>query len=67
VRRQRLKGAYAFTLDGATGLFMIHADQPVNEAYVLSRKLEVNIAGTQYPAEVSLKPMYDPDMERIKV
>jgi 4-methylaminobutanoate oxidase (formaldehyde-forming) len=46
---------------------MIHADQPVNEAYVLSRKLEVNIAGTQYPAEVSLKPMYDPDMERIKV
>ncbi len=30
-------GAYAFTLGGAAGLFMIKADQPVDEAYVSER------------------------------
>jgi 4-methylaminobutanoate oxidase (formaldehyde-forming) len=59
-------GAYAFTLGGAAGLFMINADQPIDEAYLSGGKWEVDIAGTRYPAVVSLKPMYDPDMERIK-
>ena len=27
---------------------------------------EVDIAGKRYPAEVSLKPLYDPEMKRIK-
>jgi len=60
-------GAYAFTLGGAAGLFMIEADQPIDEEYVSSGKWEVKIAGKIYPAVVSLKPMYDPNMERIKV
>jgi glycine cleavage system aminomethyltransferase T/glycine/D-amino acid oxidase-like deaminating enzyme len=59
-------GAYAHTLGGAAGLFMIHADQPIDEDYLSSGKWEVNIAGTLYPVEVSLKPFYDPGMERIK-
>jgi len=33
---------------------------------VSSGKWEVDIAGKIYPAVVSLKPMYDPKMERIK-
>jgi hypothetical protein len=45
---------------------MIKPDQPINEAYVSGGRWEVNIAGTLYPAVVSLKPMYDLDMERIK-
>jgi 4-methylaminobutanoate oxidase (formaldehyde-forming) len=59
-------GAYAFTLGGAAGLVMINADRPIDEAYVSTGTWEVNIAGTRYPAEVSLKPFYDPGMERIK-
>ncbi|MGB2896429.1 MAG: glycine cleavage T C-terminal barrel domain-containing protein, partial [Anaerolineales bacterium] len=59
-------GSYAFTLGGAAGLFNINADRPIDEAYVSSGKWEVNIAGKIYPAVVSLKPMYDPKMERIK-
>ena len=59
-------GSYAFTLGGAAGLFMIKADQPIDEEYVSSGTWEVNIAGNFYPAVVSLRPMYDPDMERIK-
>jgi len=59
-------GSYAFTLGGAAGLFIIKANQPIDEAHVSSGKWEVNIAGKIYPAVVSLKPMYDPKMERIK-
>ncbi len=59
-------GSYAFTIGGAAGLFMIKADRSIDEEYVSSGKWEVNIAGKIYPAVVSLKPMYDPKMERIK-
>jgi hypothetical protein len=45
---------------------MMHADQPIDEDYLSSGKWEVNIAGRLYPAGVSLKPQYDPGMERIK-
>jgi glycine cleavage system aminomethyltransferase T len=62
-----LCGAYGFTLGGAAGLFMIHADQPIDEDYISNGKWEVNIAGTLYPAEISLKPFYDPGMERTKI
>jgi 4-methylaminobutanoate oxidase (formaldehyde-forming) len=46
---------------------MIQTDRSIDEVYVSSGKWEVNIAGTLYPAEVSLEPVYDPEMERIKV
>jgi 4-methylaminobutanoate oxidase (formaldehyde-forming) len=59
-------GAYAFTLGGAAGLAMLHADQPIDEAYVSAGTWEVNIAGRLYPAVVSLKPLYDPGSERVK-
>jgi 4-methylaminobutanoate oxidase (formaldehyde-forming) len=59
-------GSYGYTLGGAVGLFMIEADQPVDQAYVDGAKWEIDIAGKTYPATVSLSPLYDPDMERIK-
>jgi len=59
-------GAYAFTLGGAAGLAMIHADRPIDEAYISNGKWEVNIAGRRYPAEISLKPMYDPEGRRLR-
>jgi len=45
---------------------MIEGD-PVDSAYLEEGAWEVDIAGKIYPAEVSLKPMYDPGMARIKV
>jgi 4-methylaminobutanoate oxidase (formaldehyde-forming) len=59
-------GSYCFTLGGAVGLFMIEADEAVDEAYVAGGKWEINIAGKIYPAAVSLKPLYDPEMKKIK-
>lgn len=59
-------GSYGFTVGGAVGLFMIEASQPINNAYLDGGSWEIEIAGKRYPAKVSLKPLYDPKMERIK-
>jgi len=37
------------------------------EGWLEEGEWAVDIAGKVYPAEVSLQPMYDPRMERIKV
>ena len=58
--------SYGHTLGGAVGLAMIEPSVVVDAAYLGSGKWEVEIAGKCYPAAVSLKPMYDPTMERIK-
>ena len=60
-------GSYGFSLGGAVGLFMIEAGEPVNGDYIAKGKWEVEIAGNIYPAEVSLRPFYDPEMKKIKV
>ena len=57
--------AYGHTLGGSVGLAMVEGD-PVDLAYLEEGTWEVDIAGNIYPAEVSLKPMYDPGMTRIK-
>jgi 4-methylaminobutanoate oxidase (formaldehyde-forming) len=44
---------------------MVKGD-PVDEAYLEEGTWEVDIAGSVFPAEVSLKPMYDPGMERVR-
>jgi 4-methylaminobutanoate oxidase (formaldehyde-forming) len=59
-------GSYGFSLGGAVGLFMIEADEPVTTDYITNGKWELEIAGEIYPAEVSLRPFYDPEMRRIK-
>jgi 4-methylaminobutanoate oxidase (formaldehyde-forming) len=59
-------GSYGFTLGGAIGLFMIEADQPIDNDYIRDGHWEIEIAGKTYPAEVSLKPMYDPSMKKVR-
>jgi 4-methylaminobutanoate oxidase (formaldehyde-forming) len=59
-------GSYGHTLGGAVGLAMIEAGEPVNPAYLKDGRWEIEIAGTIYPAEVLLRPFYDPDMSRIR-
>jgi glycine cleavage system aminomethyltransferase T/glycine/D-amino acid oxidase-like deaminating enzyme len=57
--------SYGHTLGGAVGLAEVTGD-PVDAAWLEEGEWEVEIAGKRYPAEVSLKPMYDPGMEKIK-
>jgi 4-methylaminobutanoate oxidase (formaldehyde-forming) len=59
-------GSYGFTLGGAIGLAMIEADEAIDTAYLNSSQWEVEINGKRYPAVLSLRPLYDPEMIRIK-
>ena len=57
--------SYGHTLGGSVGLAMVSGD-PVDKAYLEQGEWSVDIAGQVYPAEVSLRPMYDPGMERVR-
>jgi len=59
-------GSYGHTLGGAVGLVMIEAGEPINAAYIKDGRWEIDIAGKIFPADVSLRPLYDPDMKRIR-
>jgi glycine cleavage system aminomethyltransferase T len=58
--------SYGHTLAGAVGLTMVEPRRPVDEAYLRDGDWQVDIAGTRYPAVVSLRPLYDPAMRRIR-
>ncbi|MCI0670077.1 MAG: FAD-dependent oxidoreductase [Myxococcaceae bacterium] len=58
--------SYGFTLGGAVGLAMIEAGEPVDQEWLDKGTWEVEIAGKLYPAVTSLRPLYDPEMKRIK-
>ena len=58
--------SYGFTLGGAVGLAMVEAGEPLNQAYVEGADWEVEIAGRCYPATASIRPLYDPQMLRVK-
>jgi glycine cleavage system aminomethyltransferase T len=58
--------SYGFTLGGAVGLVMVEAGEPVDQLYITDGAWDVEIAGTRYPAVASIRPLYDPKMERIK-
>jgi len=58
--------SYGFTVGGAVGLAMIEAGEPVDQAYLDRGRWEVEIAGKLYPAIASQKPLYDPEMKRVK-
>jgi heterotetrameric sarcosine oxidase gamma subunit len=59
--------SYGFTLGGAVGLAMIDADEPIDQACLDASEWTVQIGAEVYPAAVSLRPMYDPANERIRV
>ncbi|BBD38581.1 FAD-dependent oxidoreductase [Aminobacter sp. Y103A] len=59
-------GNYGHCLGGAIGLgYVPCANEP--EADVLGSRYEIEIAGERFVAEASLKPMYDPKAERVRM
>ena len=58
--------SYGHTLGGAVGLVMVEAGEPITQTYLDAGTWDVDIAGTRHPAVVSLKPLYDPEMKRIR-
>jgi 4-methylaminobutanoate oxidase (formaldehyde-forming) len=58
--------SYGFTLGGAVGLAMVEGGDPVTPEYVADATWEVDVAGRTFPAVASLRPLYDPQMERVR-
>ncbi len=58
--------SYGHTLGGAVGLAMIDTGEVIDGAYCRDATWEVDVAGRLVPARVSIQPMYDPKMERIR-
>jgi len=58
--------SYGFTLGGAVALAMIEAEQPVTKAYLDTGTWTIDVADRTYVATASLRPLYDPDMARVR-
>ncbi len=59
-------GNYGHTLGAAIGMGYVPCEGET-AAEVLASGFEIEVAGTRVEAEASLKPMYDPKSERVKV
>ncbi len=59
-------GAYGHTLGAAIGLGYVPC-KGESAADVLASSYEIDVAGVRVKAEVSLRPMYDPKSERVKL
>ncbi len=58
-------GGYGHTLGGAVGLAVIEDEAGLPAVGVDGDDYEIDVAGTRYPARVSVRPLYDPDRLRI--
>jgi 4-methylaminobutanoate oxidase (formaldehyde-forming) len=59
-------GGYGHTLRGAVGLGSVENERGVSVDFVKSGGYEIEVVGVRYPARASLRPMYDPEGERIR-
>lgn len=59
-------GGYGYTIGKAIGIGYVRNPEGVTEDYVLSGTYELDVAMTRIPCTVTLKPLYDPSMSRIK-
>lgn len=60
-------GMYGHTLGGAVGLGYVEHAEGVNAEFVNGGSYEIEVAGNRVPAKASLRPMYDPKSERVKI
>ena len=59
-------GAYGHTLGGAVGLGFVESGEPVTKSYVADGRWELEIAGERFGATASLRPLYDPQLSRVR-
>lgn len=59
-------GNYGHTLGGAVGLGHIEHQDGVSLDFIKSGSYEIEVSGRRYPAQVSLRPLYDPYNKRVR-
>jgi len=59
-------GGFGYTIGKAIGFGYVRNPAGVTEDFVLSGRYELDVARERVPCSVSLKPLYDPEMKRVK-
>ena len=60
-------GNYGHYLGGSIGMGYVPTPDREKADELLASRFEVDVAGTRIPVVASLKPMYDPKSERVKM
>jgi 4-methylaminobutanoate oxidase (formaldehyde-forming) len=62
-----MAGAYGHTLGAAVGVGPVEVEgQIITEDFIMNGSYEIDVAGRRYPAKVSLRPMYDPGLKKVR-
>lgn len=59
-------GGYGHTLGQSIGMGYVRASEVIDRDYVLDGTYELEVATKRVPAKVTLNPLYDPKMVRVK-
>ena len=59
-------GGYGHSLGGAVGIGFAETDRPLTAEVIAAGKWQIEIADIKYDATASLKPLYDPEMKKIR-
>jgi 4-methylaminobutanoate oxidase (formaldehyde-forming) len=63
-----MSGGYGHTLGGAVGVGPVDKGGEVTTTeYIKSGNYEIEVAGERFPAKASLRPMYDPQLKRVRI
>ena len=60
-------GMFGHTLGAAVGLGYVQSADGVIDEYVESGRYAIEVAGRRIPARASLRPLYDPRHERVRM
>ena len=62
-----MAGSYGHTLGASVGVGPVEDHgQTVTVDYINNGSYEIDIAGNRYPAKASLRPMYDPNLKKVR-
>ena len=59
-------GGFGYTLGRSIGLGYVAHEDEVDRAFLRSGRYELEVAGQRVPAALHLRPLYDPDMKRVR-
>ena len=59
-------GGFGYTLNQSIGMGYVRNADGVSQDYVLSGRYELEVGTERVPCEVSLDPLYDPKMARVR-
>ena len=59
-------GGYGYTIKQSIGYGYIRSSEVINNQFVLDGDYELEIATNKVPCKIHLKPLYDPEMKKIK-